>query len=116
MMRGSNAIKIQQWIERFGRFQNTDQTVAEFCQVEGVSSPSFYRWKKKLSPQVQPPGKVKRIRPSFQQVELLPSNHSTTIRLPNGIKIELGNDRHVVGWVLTQLLELPNASEGSRSC
>jgi len=40
--------KAQQWRERFTRFENSSQTVAEFCLGEGVSQPSFYQWRKKL--------------------------------------------------------------------
>ena len=32
----------QAWIERLKRFAQANQTVAQFCQIEGVSVPSFY--------------------------------------------------------------------------
>lgn len=116
MARGSNPVKVQQWTERFGRFQGSGQTVTQFCQAEGVSPPSFYHWKKKLSPQTQTPAKSGRTRSSFQPVELLAAGQSTMIRLSSGIEIELGNDLRVVDLVLTQLFELPNASSEGRSC
>jgi transposase len=49
MPRVSRAAKVQQWTDRFARFQVCGQTVAEFCVAEGVSVPSFYQWKRKLA-------------------------------------------------------------------
>lgn len=36
------------WKKRLGRFQKSKLTVAQFCQQENVSVPSFYQWKRKL--------------------------------------------------------------------
>ncbi len=36
------------WPQRLARFQCSDLTVVEFCRHEGVSAPSFYRWRKRL--------------------------------------------------------------------
>ena len=38
----------QRWIERLQRFHNSNLTVAQFCQAEGVSVPAFYQWKRQL--------------------------------------------------------------------
>ena len=37
------------WKERLDRFQSTQLTAAEFCKREGVSTPTFYAWKKRLA-------------------------------------------------------------------
>jgi len=42
--RGAEAV----WRERLARFASGKETVAEFCLREGVSSPSFYQWRKRL--------------------------------------------------------------------
>jgi hypothetical protein len=39
----------QRWVERLARYSASGQTVAEFCSDEGVSTPSFYLWKRKLA-------------------------------------------------------------------
>ena len=39
----------QGWIERLDRFKRSNVTIAQFCRDEGVSVPSFYQWRKKLS-------------------------------------------------------------------
>ena len=36
------------WRERLERFAVEQGSVAEFCRREGVSLPSFYRWRKML--------------------------------------------------------------------
>jgi len=51
MSRGPNPLKLVEWIERIERFDSQDQTVAQFCAAEGVSPPSFYQWKKRLTRQ-----------------------------------------------------------------
>lgn len=132
MSRGSNPAKVQQWTDRLERYQKSGQTVAGFCQKEGISAPSFYQWKKKLTCErnaskaksivgrarqhvrptqrqgaATPPG------PGFQSVELLPAPSSvTTIRLPNGIEIELGSDLRAIDLLVKQLLERSADLEG----
>ena len=44
----ARAATCQAWAERIKRFQRTSQTVAEFCTAEGVSTASFYQWRRKL--------------------------------------------------------------------
>ena len=49
MVRGSNFSRHQEWKERFARYLKSGLTVAEFCEWEGVSTASFYNWRKKLA-------------------------------------------------------------------
>ena len=46
------------WRNRIDRQQRSGQTIAQFCQQEGVSTPSYYKWKQKL--QGKPPARQKR--------------------------------------------------------
>ena len=133
MSLGSNPAKVRQWRDRLERYQKSGQTVARFCQKEGISAPSFYQWKKKLAGEPSA-GKARRIADSarqhvratqgqgespptgsgFQSVELLPAPSSvTTIRLPNGIEIELGSDLRVIDLLVKQLLERSADEEAS---
>lgn len=41
--------KFSEWQGRFERFRRAGLSVARFCATEGVSVPSFYQWRKKLS-------------------------------------------------------------------
>ena len=36
------------WRKRIDRQQRSGQTVAQFCRQEGVTTPSYYHWKRKL--------------------------------------------------------------------
>ena len=121
MSRESRPIKVQQWAERLERFAQSGLTVVQFCQDERVSQPSFYQWKKKLTEQASQPSLHAKSSPSaFRAVEVIPTSQSaTTIRLVNGIEIELGGDLRVVQAVVKQLLELPTdatLAAGGRSC
>jgi len=115
MPRGSDPIKVQQWTERLERFAQSGQTVAQFCQNEGVSQPSFYQWKKKLADPNRSLSSHRKSSPAvFQALEVtsLPLS-ATTVRLANGIEIELGGDLRVVQAVVKQLLEAPAAANSS---
>ena len=48
MKGGSSPVKVRQWRARLLRFQESGQTVAEFCRKEKVSEASLYRWRKEL--------------------------------------------------------------------
>ena len=37
-----------QWRERLDRFDHSELTIAEFCELEGYSTASFYQWRRKL--------------------------------------------------------------------
>jgi hypothetical protein len=121
MTRESSRSKVQQWTERLERFAQSGQTVAQFCQDETVSVPSFYQWKKKLADQPsQPSSHAKLSASAFRAVDVIPHSQSaTTVRLANGIEIELGGDLRVVQAVVKQLIELPagaTLAAGARSC
>ena len=121
MPRGSNPIKVQQWKERLERFARSGLTVVQFCQAEHVSQPSFYQWKKKLADQASPASsESKAARSAFRTVEVTsPCQVATTIRLGNGVEIELGDDLRVVQAVVKQLFELSSGATlaaGGRSC
>ena len=111
MAKGSNPIKVQEWTKRLERFALSGQTVVQFCQDERVSQPSFYQWKKKLADQASPASShSKASRSAFRAVEVIPPcQAATTIRLANGVEIELGGDLRVVQAVVKQLLERKRA-------
>jgi transposase len=45
----SRADARQAWAERLRRFASSGLPVAAFCAADGVSSPSFYSWKRRLA-------------------------------------------------------------------
>lgn len=77
----------QRWAERFARYHVSGQTVAAFCADEGVSTPSFYLWKRKLAGSS----------PSAPLVPIQltsPPGLSNTLELvlPSGIRLRLPSD------------------------
>ena len=51
MARSSDSGKAAAWRRRVGRFEHSGLTVASFCEQEGVSTASFYRWRNRLADQ-----------------------------------------------------------------
>ena len=118
MNRGSNAAKVREWTERLGRFGKSNETVAMFCAGEGVSTPSFYLWKRRLartsgSPKPTPKRRTQRGRKSknansnaFNRLTVVDGSSSpTVITLPGGINIQLGADQATTVTVIQQLLK-----------
>ena len=44
----SRAEKVAEWQQRLARFHRSGTSIAQFCYDEGVSTPSFYVWRRKL--------------------------------------------------------------------
>ena len=96
-----------EWRDRLARFCECSVTVKEFCRQEGVSNPSFYRWRKRLA-QIQPgtqqarrsgdgPSKAVASR-FFVPVKVASSDSSSglavgstlvEVELPNGVRIRI---------------------------
>jgi len=54
MSRFPNPRLAQQWRERLDRFDDSELTIAEFCELEGYSQASFYQWRRRLAVDPQP--------------------------------------------------------------
>lgn len=93
------------WVDRLERFSQANQTVASFCQSEGVSTPSFYSWKRRLANENDLPTKRPLPRPRFTELALTgTSTIRATATLSNGIRIELGDNETIVSAIVEQLL------------
>ena len=124
MARGPNPRKQREWTERLARFEKCQQSVGEFCSSEGVSQPSFYQWRRKLTPAARPKTRSTgrsllrptEASPSFQSVVLATPQQDVTparIRLPGGVEIELGRDLAVIETIIAQLLQVTG---GTSAC
>ena len=101
---------VELWRQRLQRFDPASMTVAQFCQLEGVSQASFYQWKKKLrelsqqpSPRSMPPevsfvplrlsaAAENRLDVATDHAEhepVGPPLSSATIELPGGVRIRV---------------------------
>jgi len=126
MARGMDPAKVAQWTACLARFQDAGLTVVGFCEKEDVSPPSFYQWRRKLAGETKAGETVHRVgkpkqgkepaaasrrsksdsknRSAFQAVEVVSANAAATIRLPDGVEIELGNDLRAFDLLVGQLL------------
>src|SRR5579863_1829357 len=92
MARVMEAAKRRLWSDRFRRFDRGDLTVVDFCLAEGVSTPSFYQWRRKLSglSEREAVRDTRIPEPTFLPVRMLSSKPAATeveIHLPNGARV-----------------------------
>lgn len=97
------------WEERLRRYKRSGLTVAEFCQREAVSVPSFYQWRRRLyhtpaGPQAQQAAHTQRRQTAAFQSVLLTGGDVVSIEWPNGVRMEL--PAHQAGLVRSVVAEL----------
>ena len=78
----------EEWRDRFGRFAASKWTVADFCEIEGVSVSSFYQWRKKLERSFTKEVASPTRRTDFTPVRLVGSA-SAIVQLPGGTRLEI---------------------------
>ncbi len=85
MARASSVSRSRLWQQRLARFQASRQSVAEFCRQEGISPPSFYLWRKRLSPRT-----VERTEPpaGFRPVRVVAAAE-VAVHLPGGTRFSV---------------------------
>lgn len=110
MSRISKPERLELWRNRLNRFSLRNQTVAEFCSTEGISVPSFYQWKRRLSPAATKPKRSRKPKlkttTAFAELKMgsaLPSIAS--VQLPGGVRIELGTEPATVAKIVEQVLK-----------
>jgi len=135
MSRPSDPMKLAVWLERLERFSSSGLAVGRFCAREGVSTASFYNWRKRLRHKGRrrcAPGSQRRLRTGrsegrgrFQEVTVVPDTSPVPatapvicIQLPCGTRIEVGAEhldavRTVVGEVMRSHADV---QAGTRPC
>jgi transposase len=73
------------WQQRLLRFEHSGLSVSAFCDREGVSTPSFYAWRRRLriDPSAAPDG------PRFLPVRVLAVASPVELVLPGGAVLRL---------------------------
>lgn len=91
--------KRQEWIARLKRFQEKPTSVHAFCRSEGISSASFYLWKRRLADEPRDPPTT----PTFVPftVTHTPPIASVEVAFPNGIVFRLPADEHSLRALFT---------------
>ncbi len=82
------------WAQRPDRFAQSQLTIAQFCKPEGVSSASFYHWKKKQASSAirrQPATPSKFLPVALTDASAAPRHVAeVNIELPGGIHVRIG--------------------------
>ena len=125
MVRGSNPAKVQQWTERLTRFRESSLPVKQFCQSEGVSTASFYQWRRKLGPSHANAPHANAldngVASGFRTVQLTGnpsagspvSNATLTVDLLGGVQIHVAAHQPTIQIVLRELLDADARQEGA---
>lgn len=119
MSRMTKPERIQHWLDRLNRHAASQLTVAEFCEREAVSLPSFYQWKRRLTPRIESATKRRKRRlphpslarpaiadqPGFTELMVNASPTTACVSLPGDITISLGAQPEIASLILDRLLQ-----------
>ena len=86
MARSSNPETVLIWQQRLARFQTAGLSVVQFCQREGVSTATFYRWRRALAQRSQAPAAA--IRSAFADVTVVAAA-DVRVSLPGGTQLHI---------------------------
>ena len=118
MPRMTKPERIQLWLDRLNRHSASQLTVAEFCQREAVSLPSFYQWKRRLTPRTESATKRRKNRrprqsrskpaianqQGFTELVLKSPQEPASVSLPGDITISLGTQPEIASLIVDRLL------------
>ena len=104
--------KVREWQRRMARFRKVQQSVAEFCRQEGVSAPSFYQWRKRLTQRPRPAEKAT----SFLPVQVVGSA-GVAVQLPGGTQLHVPtSERGALRLVIDTLARADAQRTGGGPC
>lgn len=106
----SDQILRRVWAERLERFPSSGLTIIDFCRREGISTASFYQWRKRLkATEAEANGE----QPGFVPVRVNDHSGAIMIRLPGGATVELaaGTSSGRVQEILTACIAVMSAIE-----
>jgi transposase len=97
------------WAERLRRFAQSGLRPAQFCAQEGVSLPSFYAWKRRLTADAAPAAPAASRAPRLLPVRLPDAAAPLELALPGGavVRIAPGADEATLRCLL-RLLGVPS--------
>jgi hypothetical protein len=100
------------------RFQNSNRSVARFCQDEGVSVASFYQWREKLRQLAPARERSPKAVSGFTPVRLVAGLASLAVRLPGGTQLDLPTADHQVLQLALETLAQVDAQRvaGGEAC
>jgi len=88
------------WSRLITQQQQSNLTIAEFCQRNAVSTASFYQWRRRIRDQAEPACHFLAVEVTEPQV----AKRDVTVRFPCGTQIELdAEDSQNVRWIVDRL-------------
>jgi hypothetical protein len=122
MRRAVEEAKRKMWRERLSRFARSGQKVTAFCSAEGVSVPTFSRWKRRLASQPTKPDSRRAVRSSsgkrteaFVPVRI-EGAALVEMELPNGTRVRVpAGDLAAIGAAIAAAGRLPVHVEAEAS-
>lgn len=116
MARQADGRTEQRWRERFRRYERSGLTVAAFCEREGVSTASFYAWRRKLSSDPVAPVVATHSAETPRFVPVAVRSAATGVRIvpPGGAVVELppDADEHLVRTCIQAAAAQAASAEG----
>ena len=116
MARRADGAAERLWRERLRRYRLSRTTVVEFCEREGVSTATFYAWKRRLEgvSQRRTGSQATAQPPLFLPVSVRSAAGGLRIELPGGAVIHIapGTDERLIEMCLQAALELRHEAEG----
>ena len=126
MTKMSRAARTRLWLDRLNRQVTSGLTVAQFCQRENISPPSFYQWRRRLTPRVESPANQRtHKRPQrpkrkpvdgFAELIVQPATSMAQATLPGGIVVSLGSQPDIAAVIVDRLLRHVSRTEEELRC
>ena len=113
---GSGVDKVSAWRARLARFEESGLTVVDFCLEEGVSTASFYDWRKRLAASRSETVAIDGDSSGFAAVRLFGSTRVLAL-LPGGTRLEIpSGDGQALRLVVEILARADAERAGEISC
>jgi hypothetical protein len=124
--RGGQLRKEKEWRERLARFARAGTSIVQFCVGEGVSTPAFYAWRKRLAgggatwQADDVPAGLGKQHGLFAPVRVtgtVPGDSQVTVWLRGGTRLAIPlSDPSVAGTVLGAIVHADAERAGDRPC
>jgi hypothetical protein len=125
MAHGARLQKEREWRERLARFARADTSIVQFCDDEGVATPTFYAWRRRLAGDGSGLAAALETPPlprqgPFAPVRLTgiaPESSPVTVWLCGGTRLQIPlADPRAAATVLAALLQADAQRAGGHSC
>ncbi len=89
MPRQPNPATARRWQQCLDHFEQSNLSVLDFCDQEGISTASFYAWRRRLGHR---PASAQPAPSDFLPVRLVSPSPAVELVLPSGLTLRIGPD------------------------